>query len=499
LHPKSEPVIDYRASNVAKSLPKSIENQGDYKNYYKNYSGKSLDPPRTPIDPNTSAYDDKNIPSNDKYIKDPYSKPYNPYQKPYDNPEYDIYYEKPYNNPQYDNKIPSQALPKDPQPGNYSESPYPKYDEKKYYQDSPYNRYPDNPYKKTPDSLSKYQEIKNTDFQNPESNYSQNKSPNPAAKYPNLIETNDDPKFTQNENELENKYEDPMYPEYTDEIEKLKEELRKKEEELTQYQNNLIQKPPNARDPDDQAIYSRINKSLFDKQRLEEQKKINSASLEYQISQKSKVKSFEQMEKEKEQAIRLEMLKKLKEDEARERYEKFMKAKEYREQLEVQSLVKSNINNQEKLLYKNDIPKNNEANLGMIDDSNSISNPITYTPGSQKFTKKTPKTICYNPITGVLRDTSQYVLGQYPPYNIKDPSITYLKNQSQIPELSAHPAFQSQKFTKNHPKVVPSYPVTGNIAPTPNQDWKDEDPKNTEKHMAEYGSLMMQGRNPTYN
>ena len=231
-------------------------------------------------------------------------------------------------------------------------------------------------------------------------------------------------------------------------------------------------------------------------------------SLDYQISQKSRAKTIEQLEKEKEQAIRLEMLKKLKEDEARERYEKIRKAKEYREQLEVQSLVKSNLNYQEKILSKNENFVNNESPL-----RNSENNPnnnvsvqnFSYSPGIQKFTKKTPKTMSFNPITGVLRDTSQYVLGQYPPFNAKDPAGVF-KNQNHVSELAGHPAFQQLKYTKNHPKVVPSYPVTGNagvnFVEAKETDYikQDEDrPRPSDKHLAEYGNLMMQNRNPNYS
>jgi hypothetical protein len=287
--------------------------------------------------------------------------------------------------------------------------------------------------------------------------------------------------------------EEPKQGEYYDEIEKLKEELRRKEEELATYNQNF-NKTPTKQVESQEAIYSRINKAMFDKQRIEDQRKINSSTLDYQLNEKNRMKSLYQQEKDREQAMRLEMLKKLKEDEAFERMEKLRRAKEYREQLEVQNLVKSNIRNQERMFQRNDLPKPFEAppqNYEPIRSNNSNSN-LGYSPAS--FTKKTPKTICYNPITGVLKDTAQYVYGSFPSYNLKDPSITYLKNQSNIPELAAHPAFQQVKFTKNHPKVVPSFPVTGNPmsqAPFDVRDEEIEAYKNQEGRMAEYGQLMM--------
>ena len=315
----------------------------------------------------------------------------------------------------------------------------------------------------------------------------------------------DEPKPSQsigNQADYSRQYEDPSAPQaeepkqgdYYDEIEKLKEELRRKELELASYSQPLNKTPPKQVDSQE-AMYSRINKAMFDKQRTEEQRKVNSSTLDYQLNEKNRMKSLYQQEKEREQAIRLEMLRKLKEDEAIERMDKQRRAKEYREQLEVQNLVKSNIKNQERMLYKNDLPKSFEAppqQYEPISRSNNSANNLGYSPAS--FTKKTPKTICYNPITGVLKDTSQFVYGSFPSYNVKDPSITYHKNQSNIPELAAHPAFQQVKFTKNHPKVVSSFPITGNPLHGSPSDARGDDPeayKNQESRMMEYGQLMM--------
>lgn len=323
---------------------------------------------------------------------------------------------------------------------------------------------------------------------------------NQFAKYSEEVPREKTPKYSpEMEFSKENPQNEEKFPEYTDEIEKLKEELRRKEEELNNYQQSLnVKRAPETRESEE-AMYTRINKVMFDKQKLEEQKKLNSMNLDYQISEKSKQRSREIMEKEREQAMRLEMLKRIREVEAKERYDKVMRAREYREQLEVQSQVKNTINYQERQQYRSDRP--NEIPNETLAPSNNSLQSLNYSPGSQKFTKKTPKTMCFNPITGVLRDTSQYVLGSYPAYSVKDPSITYHKNLSKIPEMASHPAFQQHQFTKNHPKVVPSYPVTGNSpsANMYNPEWREEqEEKGNDKHMAEYGSIMMQNRNPTY-
>jgi hypothetical protein len=379
-------------------------------------------------------------------------------------------------------------------PPNYEENP--PEPNKNIYEPDPqypdnYDRYPPNPYENPGYKDFKYSQ----QYEDPESMQKYSADP---AKNPYNEDTN--------EKNKQNMPEEPKKVEYFDEIEKLKEELRRKEEELAMYSQTLNKTPPLPNDSQE-AMYSRINKAMFDKQRTEEQRKINSSTLDYQLNEKNRMKMIVQQERDREQAIRLEMLRKLKEDEALERMERMKRAKEYREQLEVQNLVKSNLNNQEKNFYRNDIPKPFEVPPSSYNPepyvrSNNSSNNLSYTPGSGKFTKKTPKTICYNPITGVLKDTSQYVYGSFPSYNIKDPSITYLKNQSNIPELAAHPAFHQHLFTKNHPKVVPSFPITGNAGVGPQEFNKDVDGEGyrpNDKHMMEYGQLMMQNKNPTYN
>ena len=58
-------------------------------------------------------------------------------------------------------------------------------------------------------------------------------------------------------------------------------------------------------------------------------------------------------------------------------------------------------------------------------------------------------------------------------------------------------------FTKNHPKFVHSFPITGkNAQISYDQELRsryEETNKSNEKHMAEYGSIMMQNRNSNFN
>ena len=484
------------------SKPASLPSKSELgaESYYKQY-------PRLQAYKNESNFKDAGNNFTGKPLEEPMNPPNNePYQMNYKQnapPKYEDENYPSYNDPKYQNLYRDQKYP----PQAYED---PKYEDQYYQNKSLEPNYP-NPSQNPNENLyQKYQENNYQKYNEPVINEYSGVERNIAQEKNQGLNNYTDEKPQEDQ---ENKYEEPKYPEYADEIEKLKDELRRKEEELNAYQQSLIANAGNQpKEPEEQSIYSRINKTLFDKQRLEEQKKYNSMTLDYQISEKSKARSLEIMEKEREQSMRLEMLKKIRDDEARERYEKMLRAKEYRDQLEVQSLVKSNMNYQEKLQLKSDVPRPNESPPRISEleprSYNSQQN-LSYSPATQKFTKKTPKTMCYNPITGVLRDTSQYVIGSFPSYNVKDPSITYHKNQSKVPEIASHPAFYQQKYTKNHPKVVPSFPVTGiNGQALYNNEWKgegelrlqeEEQFKQGDKHMAEYGSLMMQKRNPTYN
>ena len=403
---KSEPVIDPYYNPYSK--PQEYINDSNPRNPINTFIEKSQAELRNP--PNDEGYQinyNQNLPPK------------------YENENFPLYNDKKYQNPYGDQKIPSQ---------NYEE---PKYEEQ-YYENKPLE-----PNYSNENMYQKYKEPTNNEYSNNDKKFLKEKN-YPVNNY---------------SDERPEGYQDDKYEgQYSDEIEKLKLELKRKEEEYKSYQQSLNIKASNQpKDSEDYGNYSRINKALFDRQKIEDQRKFNSMTLDYQISEKSKARSLEMMEKEKEQAMRLEMLKKIKEDEARERQEKMLRVKEYRDQLEVQTLVKSNMNYQEKLLLKSDVPRPNESpprasELGINSNGNSQ---------VQKFTKKTPKTICYNPITGVLRDTSHYTNNSYPSYNIKDSSsAAYYKS----PEIAANPAFYQQQYTKNHPKIVSSFPVTGNNA-----------------------------------
>jgi hypothetical protein len=258
---------------------------------------------------------------------------------------------------------------------------------------------------------------------------------------------------------------------YQDEIEKLKAEIRRREEEVSQYQ------PSNSKPPVNEPEYTPyLNQpDVYADRQMIEQKKLNSFILTDQINEKMRAKAVIQQEKDRETAVRLEMIKKIKEDEAFEKMEKARKAREYREQLEVQNLIKINTRQQEKM---------NQADYsqGSIKSSNSVI-PTPF-PTSQRFTRNSPKTSNFNPITGVLIDSSNF---NYPgPYDQMTKDGTESVQSSNI--------LAGQRFTRSNPKVVQSFPITGYGA---GYEWKPEQEfdlqKVGDKNMAGYGQRLVNG------
>ncbi|OMJ95479.1 hypothetical protein SteCoe_1071 [Stentor coeruleus] len=162
-------------------------------------------------------------------------------------------------------------------------------------------------------------------------------------------------------------------------------------------------------------MLNQVAKIEYDKQKIINQRLKNLNDLESQIYEKYKEKQMIFNQKEKEQQQRLEMLRIIKELDAKERIDKAIKANEYREQLDFQSQVKRVLRNTEKIGGKADSP-DKKSELFRYQPPNPFSNAnnqgiITSPP---KFTKKSPKTVCYNPITGNLKDTSEFIFGPHP-------------------------------------------------------------------------------------
>lgn len=198
-------------------------------------------------------------------------------------------------------------------------------------------------------------------------------------------------------------------PQFVDEIEKLQAELKMKEAEIMKYHEILINKansPPPGMTTHNTLI--KVSKMEYDRQKFLQQRMQTSNDLEFQMHEKYKERQQALSQREKEQIQRLEILRIMQEKEAKERFEKLVKAKEYKEQLDFQAQVKKVLN-----------PEKHEKRLDLQKLQN-LGNTLTPSPGQgsgvtlPKFTKKNPKTLCYNPITGDVKDTSQYVYGRFP-------------------------------------------------------------------------------------
>lgn len=239
---------------------------------------------------------------------------------------------------------------------------------------------------------------------------------------------------------------------YATEIQKLKEQIREKEALIERMSGSIYYKP---------NLYINYNKAIFDKIKAEEQKKITLNSLNDYTNDKFEQRQRENLKKEAEVKARLDDLKRQQEDAARRHLDVITRAKEYKQDLDTQKHLKSCIIAEEINDIKSNLPKKEEAPI-----QRAAPSPI-YNATHGTFTKKHPKTIFFNPITGELQDSSNFAHG-----NFKLPSahrqseslfLPQLKNNNRVaPEFSSLKAFQQPKFTKQYPKFVPSFPITGN-------------------------------------
>ncbi|CAG9316424.1 unnamed protein product [Blepharisma stoltei] len=279
---------------------------------------------------------------------------------------------------------------------------------------------------------------------------------------------------------------------YTRELEILKEQLRQKDEILQSFQQRKSPAPNISQE----EAYNRLNKGIYDKVRMEEQRKETTSNLDFQLSLKEQQKQIQILEREKEQARRLEELKKLRDDEAYEREQKIRRAKQYRENLEVQELLKNQLKGNGSV-NKSYVEEVSQFEINRSDQSLSK----IESPSFPRYAKKNPRTITFDPITGALRDTKSMPSPFRPKQHSEPPK------SRQIPsEFISHPAFNDVKFTKASPKFIPSFPVTG----TPNAilykpEFQEDANKffgieergksRQDKSLADYGNMVL-GRYP---
>ena len=218
---------------------------------------------------------------------------------------------------------------------------------------------------------------------------------------------------------------------------KIKEDIRRREAEIEEIKNTLNR--IYQHEPQEHVdLYNRLDKVMWDRQMESEKRKINSNSLESQILQKQKLKTIEEVEKEKERSTRLYMINQVKKDEMQERLDAISKANKYREELNIQAALQKQIHDIEQFQYKAPIPRPKEnpppqrytEGISPINSKNERGKYQNYSPEKYyssnifQFTKKAPKTLIFNPITGELKDTSM----------IEQRSFSYLKGRNMSPE-----------------------------------------------------------------
>lgn len=203
----------------------------------------------------------------------------------------------------------------------------------------------------------------------------------------------------------------------TDEVEvhesPIETEIQKREREI----ENIKQALQKITEKSQTEMYTRIDKNLWDRQLEIEKRRIESSGLENQILQKQKLKSIEEVEKEKERGDRLEMINQLRKAEVLERIDAISKAQKYREELNMQAYLQKQIHDIEEHQYRAQIPrpKENPPPSHILETSPfppGHSKNLQYSPEKYRspnifyFTKKSPKTLIFNPITGELKDTA---------------------------------------------------------------------------------------------
>lgn len=238
---------------------------------------------------------------------------------------------------------------------------------------------------------------------------------------------------------------------YAKEILYLKQQIQEKENQLKSVHLKSLSQP---------SLYINYDKTKFDQYKAIQQKQLANTILSQQVQEHFQARSRFSQEKQDEVRFRLEALKKQQEDQIRQNLEQQLRARAYKEDLDTQKYLKSRITNEEKSIRNSPIPHPAESPLKNPFISSSIE------PSKMYFTRHQPKTLCFNPITGSLEDTSNYVLGRYPEKSVHRQTeslfLPKLKNCEKVPtQFASLKAFQQPKFTKSHPKFTQSFPITG--------------------------------------
>jgi len=207
------------------------------------------------------------------------------------------------------------------------------------------------------------------------------------------------------------------------EILKIKQEIQKKEEEIQEIRKFI--KAVNG----DWEPFDRIEKSKWDKQIEAEKKGLNKSFLEEQILDKSKAKALQALEKEKDKEERLKQLVQFRNDEVWQRQDSLTKANRYRQELNVQLTLQKQIHEIEQRLYWENIPRPKELPPPPSILQTGSTSPLSpeKPPNSRflLFSKKQPKKLVFNAITGELKDFS----------SLEQKSFSHLQKRNLSPPL----------------------------------------------------------------
>ncbi|OMJ71107.1 hypothetical protein SteCoe_30757 [Stentor coeruleus] len=265
---------------------------------------------------------------------------------------------------------------------------------------------------------------------------------------------------------------------YQYEIMELKKKIQEKEQLIQRLQKS----------PSPSSLYINYNKDKFDQMKFEEQRRLQVELLNSQLVGKNETRMRETEKKEQEMRARLEDLKRQKKEE----YEREMlmktRAMAYKEDLDTQQHLKYYIRQEESQDFKAAVPRPSEFPIQKVSP-----NPI-YKETHANFTKKHPKTIFYNPITGDLRDSMNFANGNFsidPAHKQSNSLIlTQNKNMNRIAvEFSDMRAFQQPKYTKSHPKIVLTNTITG--SPLAYGEFSQDIRNQSQKSLRNYGKSIL--------
>lgn len=191
-------------------------------------------------------------------------------------------------------------------------------------------------------------------------------------------------------------------------IQQIKDQIKQREEEI-----NKIKKISTTNEVE---VFNRIDKLRWDKQSEAEKREINKNLLDEQVYMKNQLKRIEEVEREKERNERLKQIVQFRNEQELERQENLKKVSQYYKELSVQHEIRKQIQEIENKQYWESIPRPKEnPPPGKIWNGSSRSNEASPTTGYHGnkakmfyFTKKQPKNLVFNAITGELKDFSGY-------------------------------------------------------------------------------------------